>query len=180
MEQGDSDKDLGGEDMIHQPNASTGGHHIILITNLENNLSPSIIEQFIHKHTSILPEVLVFPSQSSVPYASGAICLDSETKLEKIFKFLLNSEHMIISARGRPWVITGKMFNKSNMRVRILKFEYEGESGKSNMSRELKVVRLGTEAYKRAAQLRELFMDFMDHMNRIHNRLALEEAKILQ
>lgn len=87
--------------MIHQPNASTGGHHIILITNLENNLSPSIIEQFIHKHTSILPEVLVFPSQSSVPYASGAICLDSETKLEKIFKFLLNSEHMIISARGR-------------------------------------------------------------------------------
>lgn len=48
------------------------------------------------------------------------------------------------------------------------------------MSRELKVVRLGTEAYKRAAQLRELFMDFMDHMNRIHNRLALEEAKILQ
>lgn len=48
------------------------------------------------------------------------------------------------------------------------------------MSRELEVVHLGTEAYKKAAQLRDLFVEFMDHMNRIHNRLAFEEAKILQ
>lgn len=101
MVRSDSDKDLGGDNFMDQHVASTDGFHIVLINNLETNLSPIIIEQFIHRHTSILPKVLVFPRQSPFPYANGAICLGSETKLEKIFRFLTNPDHMIISARGR-------------------------------------------------------------------------------
>lgn len=42
------------------------------------------------------------------------------------------------------------------------------------------MVHLGTEAYNRAKQLRELFMEFLDHENRVIKRLAFEENRILQ
>lgn len=95
-EQSDSDEDLGGNDV-----AQSDDLRFILIDNLETDLSPTTICQFIYNHTSISPEAYVFPSRSSVPYTSGAVILDSETKLEKIFEFLINPEHIIVSKRGR-------------------------------------------------------------------------------
>lgn len=45
---------------------------------------------------------------------------------------------------------------------------------------ELKVVRLGTNEYSTAKHLKELFMEFLSHQRRLHQRLAMEEQDLLQ
>lgn len=43
----------------------------------------------------------------------------------------------------------------------------------------LKLVRVGTEEYRRAARLKNLFKDFIDHQRQLHERLTLEHNKNL-
>lgn len=42
----------------------------------------------------------------------------------------------------------------------------------------LKVVCSGSEEYKTAKRLRDLFVEFAEHQKRLHNRLAMEEREI--
>lgn len=43
---------------------------------------------------------------------------------------------------------------------------------------ELKVVKVGTNEYLTAKHMKELFMEFLNHQRRLHQRLAMEEGKI--
>lgn len=88
----DHDKDLGGQ---------CSNYHLILVENLERNLLPSSLRDFIHEHTSVLSQVHVFPCPSYMPYARGIIVADCEKKLQKIQQFLDNPIHLIVSSRGR-------------------------------------------------------------------------------
>ncbi|KAK1310517.1 hypothetical protein QJS10_CPA08g01775 [Acorus calamus] len=80
-------------------------HYIILVENLEKDILPWTIRDFIYQHTSILSRVYVVPGLVWETYVRGVIFLDSEEKLEKLFCFLCNPTHLIVSSRGRPWVI---------------------------------------------------------------------------
>ncbi|KAL6999865.1 hypothetical protein U1Q18_001021 [Sarracenia purpurea var. burkii] len=91
------DVDFGWESSMGE----TGSHHFIVIENLERNLSPSSIMEFIHKQTSIFVQAYVFPSLSSESYTRGAIVLDCRKKLKKIYEFLNNPDHLVMSSRGR-------------------------------------------------------------------------------
>ncbi|KAF9688229.1 hypothetical protein SADUNF_Sadunf02G0175500 [Salix dunnii] len=82
-----------------------GGYSsVLLIDNLDKNLSPSTIVEFIHSHTSLSVQACVFPSMSSEMYTQGAIVLNCRKNLEKLSKFLDCQNHIITSKRGRPWV----------------------------------------------------------------------------
>lgn len=87
----DQDKDLGGE---------TLNNHFILIGNLERNLSPSSIRELIYRHTFILTQAFILPSPST-PFARAVIVLDCKKKHEKVYQFLDNPDHFIVSMRGR-------------------------------------------------------------------------------
>lgn len=90
------DKDLGGSNM-----GETGIHQFILIENLELDLSPSSIMEFIHKQTSISAEAYIFPNLSSESFMRGAIVVECKKKLKKIYDFLNNPDHIVTSSRGR-------------------------------------------------------------------------------
>lgn len=53
------------------------------------------------------------------------------------------------------------------------------QKNNAGIRHELKVVCSGTEEYRRAKELRDLFMEFSCHQERLFKRLALEERKIL-
>ncbi|XVF21170.1 hypothetical protein REPUB_Repub12eG0067700 [Reevesia pubescens] len=75
--------------------------YIILVQNLEKQLSSSTVSEFIHKQTSIATQVYIFPSLPWEPYTNGVIMLDSKKDIEQLFSFLQNPNHFIVSSKGR-------------------------------------------------------------------------------
>lgn len=75
--------------------------YIILVQNLEKGLSSSTVLEFIHKQTSIAPQVYIFPNLPWEPYTNAIIMLDCKENLEQLFGFLQNPNHFIVSSDGR-------------------------------------------------------------------------------
>ncbi|XP_031373762.1 uncharacterized protein LOC116188500 isoform X1 [Punica granatum] len=63
-------------------------HYMILIENLEKDLQSSSIEDFLQLHTSMSTRACIFPCLPSESYARGAIFVDSEKNLKKLYDFL--------------------------------------------------------------------------------------------
>lgn len=78
-----------------------GSQYVILLENLDKGLSPLSVTEFIHRETSISPQVYVFPNLTSEPSTQGALVLDCEKKFQKLSDFLDNSNHIIMSSRER-------------------------------------------------------------------------------
>lgn len=97
----DEDRDIGGVPFNMNKVEELGNHHYILIDNLEKDLSPTSVIEFIRKQTSITAEAYVFPSLLAESYTRGAIVLASKRSLEEIYKFLINPDHAIVSSTGR-------------------------------------------------------------------------------
>ncbi|XP_059661271.1 uncharacterized protein LOC132307501 [Cornus florida] len=159
----------------------TGGQRFILIENLEIDLSPLSIMEFIHKHTSISPLAYVFPSLSSESFARGAIVLDCKKKHKNVYQFLDNHDHVITSTKGRPWVVSENSLRHGTFRTTfgslMPKSQYKIQ--KKIIDDELKIIHSGAEEHSTAERLRDLYKDFADHQIRLHMRFALDERKIL-
>ncbi|KAG6785168.1 hypothetical protein POTOM_010894 [Populus tomentosa] len=174
-------------DWSRDDNDLGGCSSVFLIDNLDKDLSPSTIVEFIHSRTSLSVQACVFPSLSSEMYTQGAIVLNCRKNLEKLSKFLDCQNHIIMSKRGRPWVVTENLSGYDSFAVSIqnLMHKYQASFAQENWQHKstghaLKVVCPGSEEYATAKQLRDLFMEFTEHQRRLHRRLAMEERKILQ
>lgn len=171
----DQDKDLGGEAL---------NSHFILIGNLERNLSPSSIREFIYRHTFISPQAYMLPSPSTTfaPFARAVIMLDCKKQHEKVYQFLDNPDHFVVSMRGRPWVVTESVSKHGMHRTSLgsVVRKFQEKHGDIYLDNELMVVRSGTEAYKCAQQLRDLFMELHNHEQQLYRRFVEEETRILQ
>ncbi|XP_076935070.1 uncharacterized protein LOC143601571 [Bidens hawaiensis] len=130
---------------------------------------------FIHEHTSITAQTCVLPSLLLETYARGAIMVDSKTKLKRICDFINNPNHFITSFSGRPWVIAEVDLRSGvfNTNLQSLQPKYESYSRQN----ELKIVRLGTEEFRKAKELKDLYMAFHNHQKGLVQRLAMEENK---
>ncbi|XP_031274510.1 uncharacterized protein LOC116132976 [Pistacia vera] len=160
-----------------------GYHYIIFLENLEKEISPSTVIEFIHQQTRITPQAYIFPSLLSELSTRGAIMLDSKKNLEELSNFLSNPDQIIVSSKGRPWVVNKNFSRHDAFRASIGTFMLNSQKKlkKTNgvVRHELKVVCCGTEEYRRAKELRDLFMEFSCHQERLFKRLAFEERKIL-
>nr|XP_043618651.1 uncharacterized protein LOC122590518 isoform X2 [Erigeron canadensis] len=99
----DQERDVGGLEEI-------GCHHYLILENLEKDLCPNVMTEFIHQQTSIAIHAYVFPSLAVETYARGAVVVDSRSKLKRLYEFISNPNHFIISLSGRPWVIAEDTF----------------------------------------------------------------------
>lgn len=97
------DEDMGPISRISDDSAAAGkhSHFFILINNLEKDLNPLTIKDFIYEKTTIIPEACVFPSRLTDPFARGAIMVDSLKKAQTVEEYLDNANHLIVSSRGR-------------------------------------------------------------------------------
>lgn len=74
---------------------------MILLENLDKELSPVKLAKFLHAQTLILPRVYIFPSLTFEAYAKGAVVLNCRKNLERLCDFLDNPDHVILSSQGR-------------------------------------------------------------------------------
>ncbi|KAL5718391.1 hypothetical protein ACHQM5_011297 [Ranunculus cassubicifolius] len=150
--------------------------HFILIDNLENGTSPSTIVDFVTKHVSITSQALVFPTSSGSTYTRGVIVLKSKNEVLRLSNFLQNPAHMILSSKGRPWVVIETNMSCIPFVAAANGFVSEGlEVGGG-----IRIVKRGSEEYKRGKQLMGLFLEFAEHQQVLHKRFMYEESKILQ
>ncbi|KAK7304862.1 hypothetical protein VNO77_42754 [Canavalia gladiata] len=155
---------------------------MILIANMDKELCPYAVTEFLRKHTSVSARVFIFPSLPSEVYTSGAIMLDSEKVFQKMCDFLNNPNLIITSSTGRPWVVIEKLVGLQKIKASIGTLMHVSKNitqeGKSGARNNLKVVRSGTKEFKIASDLKDLFLAFSDHLERLQKRLALEERRI--
>jgi len=62
--------------------------------------------------------------------------------------------------------------------LKILSSQSLPQKGKGETSNNLKVLHSGTQEFKRASDMRDLFMEFISHQELLHKRLALEERRV--
>ncbi|XP_071701520.1 uncharacterized protein [Rutidosis leptorrhynchoides] len=164
----DDDRDLGGL-------KDTGCHHYIILENLEKDLCPILMMQFIHEQTSITGQAYIFPNLSVETYARGVIMVDNISNIKRIYEFINNSNHIITSFSGRPWVIAEETLKTGTFNTNMQNLQ--PRSKHIYTGRDLMVVRVGTEEYSRAKQLKDLFMEYRNHLNGLARRLDMEEKK---
>lgn len=90
-EMSEQDKDIGG----------AGNYYLIFIENLEKDLSPVSIMEFVHEEVSIPCQAIVCRSLSSELCTRGNILLDGKKNFEKLCEFLDSPDRIIVSSRGR-------------------------------------------------------------------------------
>ncbi|KAM0072805.1 putative SAWADEE domain-containing protein [Helianthus debilis subsp. tardiflorus] len=164
----DHDIDMGGA-------KTTDRHHYIVLENLEKDLCPLLMMDFIQEHTSITAQTYVFPSLLLETNARGAIMVDSFTKLKRIYDFINNPNHLITSFSGRPWVMAENILRSGTFNTNLLSLQPNYENW--NTENVLKVVRVGTEESKKSKQLKDLYLTFRNHLNVLVQRLDTEEKK---
>ncbi|KAK1589067.1 hypothetical protein Q3G72_030175 [Acer saccharum] len=162
-----------------------GNYYTILLENVEKELSPSTIIEFIHRQTSITAQAYVLPSLSSECYTRSVIVLDFQKDVEDLCGFLNNPDHFIVSSKGRPWVVAKNfsrhdIFRASSIGTPMFASQRKLQYVNCGKGDELKVVRSGTEEYKTAKELRDLLVEFTSHQERLQKSLAFEERKIMK
>ncbi|KAL5718392.1 hypothetical protein ACHQM5_011298 [Ranunculus cassubicifolius] len=168
------DIDLGGKYGCMEDLAS--GFHGIMIENLEKHLSASTIVDFVKRNLSINSRAQVFPSLAAESYTKGIILVDSQVDVQKLSDFLDNPTRMILSSRGRPWVIGEKKFLHGD-RIGSLTMLSERSP---EFGDKIRVVRNGTIEYEKGTRLKNLFLEFSVHQQDLHKRLEFEESTILR
>ncbi|CAN6574078.1 unnamed protein product [Malus baccata var. baccata] len=152
--------------------------YIMAIENLEKGLSPLKIVEFIHQQLSISCQAFVSPSLSSEWYTRGTILLDSRKNVDKLSDFLESTDHIIISASGRPWVMTEKRRAHERLRGSIVNSMLISQKlleRRTSTCNELKVASSGTEEYMRAKLLQDLFCEYSNQQRRLHQKLLKME-----
>ncbi|XP_050370664.1 uncharacterized protein LOC126788692 [Argentina anserina] len=175
------------EEVIDNPSERTGLEmdieglpHVLCVENLEKGILPVTIERFIYEQVSVLCKAFVMPSKPSESYTRGLIILDNKMDLEKLSNFLENPDRIIVSSRGRPWIVPEHVLDDT-LRAMTQDFRPTSQTIKENnasVSKELKVVISGSREYQKAEMLKKLIKDFVDHQCRLHKRLLYDEAKI--
>ncbi|CAH9071759.1 unnamed protein product [Cuscuta europaea] len=170
-----SDQDLGGD------SGEPSNCFFIVIGNMERSLSPASIREFINRHACVSPEVYVLPSPMPTHFTRAVLLLDTKKKHDMVCQFLDSPDHFVVSMSGRPWVSiecdTKLGINCNSFGSLACNQENRDDSyldGEVAM-----VVHSGSEAYKRAKRLKDLFMDFSNHEQLLLKRLIEEEARVL-
>lgn len=170
--------DLQQEDQMKINAVHRNARYFVLVENLEKHVSPSIIVDFIRDATSVEVEAFVFLSLSSEPYTRGALVVNTLEELERLCNFMDKQDQMIISSKGRPWIVP-----TSSVSDWVIPSFWHLEPDVKNTrchstGTQLRIVKLGSKEYSKAERLRELFLEFTKHQEQLFKRLALEEDNI--
>ncbi|KAK1568713.1 hypothetical protein Q3G72_027812 [Acer saccharum] len=158
-----------------------GNYYTMLLENVEKELSPLTIIEFIRRQTSITGQAYVLPSLSSERYSRSVIVLDFQKDLEDLCGFLNNPDHFIVSSKGRPWVVAKNfsrhdIFRASSIGTPMFASQRILQNGNCWNGDELKVVRSGTEEYKTAKELRDLLQWGYPEAGEVLKQYSVPEA----
>lgn len=160
-----------------------GVPHVLFVDNLEKGISAVTIMQFLYQQVSVSCKAIVLPSKPSESYTRATIILDNKKNLEKLSIFLESPDRIIISSRGRPWVVTEEKLLDDTLKASVEVFKLTSQTALESTtlnSNDLKVANAGSREYRKAKMLKFLFKEFANHQCGLHQSLLHEERKILQ
>ncbi|KMZ62763.1 hypothetical protein ZOSMA_449G00030 [Zostera marina] len=178
----DEDTDLGSIRLSSAVTDSTDTYYSVFIENLEMDTSPKNIVDFLFKQTSVWSHALIFPSAFTDIYQRGVIIVKTGYMIMKIIKFLHDPSHSIVSSRGRPWVMLQKGCHCNSLENILLKntllhYLSQPHSNPDDLTG-IKVVEEGSAEFERAKDLTDLFVEFYNHVNALHERYGVEQNKL--
>ncbi|CAJ1977976.1 unnamed protein product [Sphenostylis stenocarpa] len=136
------------------------------------------------KEVSCMEMVPDWNRSSNTTFGIGYFERIEKAKFQEMCGFLNNPSCIITSSSGRPWVIHEKLVGLKKIEASIGTLMHISKSisqkGKNGASNNLKVVHSGTQEFKIASDLRDLFLEFTNHQKRLHKRLALEEGRVFK
>jgi hypothetical protein len=171
----DNDRDVGGGCFDSSSIKETGNQYFMVIENVEKDISPSLIIEFIKKNTRVSANACVCPSLFFESYARVAVFSDSKEEIDKIFKFLSSSDHIIMSSKGRPWLIYEEKAGRGTILSSFASSIPETQEHEMYES-VLKVVKRGEAEFKTGEHLKNLVMEFLEHQRELY--ASLEERMI--
>jgi len=74
---------------------------MILIENLDKELCPSTVVEFLYKHTHVSASIFIFPSLSFEINTRGTIMSHTEQDFQTLCDFLTDQNYIITSSTGR-------------------------------------------------------------------------------
>ncbi|KAH9331415.1 hypothetical protein KI387_003523, partial [Taxus chinensis] len=79
--------------------------HVILLENLEKDVTPSDVLGVIRQAGVDFVKVYISPPQSFEKFTSGIVCFEDQESYQKVSAYLGNENVIIASSKGRPWVV---------------------------------------------------------------------------
>ncbi|XP_009414405.2 uncharacterized protein LOC103995526 [Musa acuminata AAA Group] len=152
-------------------------YYAFWIDNLEKDLSPMTMNDFIYEQTSLSSQVELSYSVLPVMSCSGMVLLRTEKDAKKLLDFLLDPAHIVVSSRGRPWFVRDDWCRK--FEGAMPRYEVKRSNRVQQDSSKLKLAYKGTKEYERAKELQGLRCEFHNHLECIYRRLESEERILL-
>ncbi|CAN6448363.1 unnamed protein product [Victoria cruziana] len=152
--------------------------HYFIIDNLDPELSPAGIANFIYHHTSILCKVFLGPKLPTEHSARGIVFLEGEENIRKLSSFLEDPDQLVMSSAGRPWLIAvhgSGTFDMicGSLGLNLKWFQETNTEERGHLPENLKVVREGTFEYAVGFRQKKLLIEFHHQLGSL--RKDLEE-----
>ncbi|XP_049932649.1 uncharacterized protein LOC116250034 isoform X2 [Nymphaea colorata] len=164
------------ENIVGRPEIATKWHYFI-INNLDPELSPADIVNFIYHHTSILCNVFFGPKLSTEYCSRGIVFLEGEENLGKLSSFLEDPCQLITSSTGRPWLIAehgsgtlDMIYGSLGLNLTCFQ-EINTEQQRRYLPENLKIVHEGTSEYAVGLQQKQLWIEFQHQFEDLYKNL---------
>ncbi|KMZ64718.1 hypothetical protein ZOSMA_350G00100 [Zostera marina] len=178
----DKDTDLVSISLSSAVTDSSETYYSVFIENLEMDTSPKNIVDFVFKQTSVWSQALIFPSAFADIFQRGVIIVKTGQMIMKIINFLHDPSHTIVSSRGRPWIMLQKRWHCNSLGNVLLKntllHHFSQPHSNPDDLTGIKVVEEGSAEFERAKDLTDLFFEFYNHVNALHERFGIEQRKL--
>lgn len=153
---------------------------ILLLDNLEKDVTPSDVLGVIHQATSSWVKVYISPSRKFEPFTKGFVCFKDQASFQKAYEYLRSERISIVSSKGRPWVVFDAedglcegSFGGLTTGTEVLHPSFG-----SLVSNKIRILHKGTPEYEQAELLKQNFLNWRRCLKKIHRRLGEEESEI--
>ncbi|KAL0919328.1 hypothetical protein M5K25_011416 [Dendrobium thyrsiflorum] len=175
----EQDFDMGGQSLGKYQNFKKKITYFCRIDNLEKDLSPFTLKHFVQEHLGIPCLAIICPSISHEFCTRGFILLEEKHQADMLMDFLLNREHIIVSLKGRPWIIDDACFGIAEGVMPT--YEEKPSNAEEEVADQIKLVHKGTPEYEKVQELRLLHSEFLEHIHfRLLPRLLADEKKLME
>ncbi|PKU63455.1 uncharacterized protein LOC110095949 [Dendrobium catenatum] len=175
----EQDFDMGGQSLGKYQKIKKKITYFCRIDNLEKDLSPFTLKHFVQEHLGIPCFAIICPSISHEFCTRGFILLEEKHQADMLMDFLLNIEYIIVSLKGRPWIVDYACFGIAEGVMTT--YEAKPSNAEEQLADQIKLVHKGTPEYEKVKELRLLHSEFLDHIHfRLLPRLLADEKKLME
>lgn len=167
------------DNIIKESSAEEGADfyasQILVLDNIEKDISSSAVVRYISGMTSLVVQVLIFPCPRSQGFRRGFVWFKDQASLLRVYTLLQDDNFFIVSSKGRPWVVSiiengddGRYEGiLGAMTLNSQSQEPKASSGTLG-AKKIWCVRKGTAEYVKAKQKKERFLEYREQVRLLH------------